>query len=321
LDPPDKDETTTAPATPTRKQIRKCHATHILRQLVQQESAFLERSIIRAENERTELAKQDKNNPCKHAVEANHKIKQHDISLAQQGRNTLYNIRNSIKQGINRFKPSSKHVHIAATHTVRTFHTVQQPIMVTYNSGTNRHYISENDCQTAGLPILKQSSKRVGVANGGSSKAKYVTRLPVPNMLHKATQADSLVDFPTSLMSVGKTADDSTVSIFTKEDVTVLKEEDLPIKCKGEPILIGVRDEHGTYRIPLVQQKGQWQPRQPSKNARQVLEQANSVYDLPSTEQAIKWMHAVCGYPVKSTWLKAIKAGNFLDGRCSPTRM
>ena len=24
-------------------------------------------------------------------------------------------------------------------------------------------------------------------------------------------------------------------------------------------------------------------------------------------------MHAVCGYPVKSTWLKAIKAGNF-DG-------
>jgi hypothetical protein len=36
------------------------------------------------------------------------------------------------------------------------------------------------------------------------------------------------------------------------------------------------------------------------------------VYDLPSTEQGIKWMHAVCGYPVKSTWLKAIAAGNFI---------
>ena len=23
-------------------------------------------------------------------------------------------------------------------------------------------------------------------------------------------------------------------------------------------------------------------------------------------------MHAVCGYPVKSTWLKAVKAGNFV---------
>jgi hypothetical protein len=42
------------------------------------------------------------------------------------------------------------------------------------------------------------------------------------------------------------------------------------------------------------------------------LRQANSVYDLPSTEQAIKWMHAVCGYPVKSIWLKAIKAGNYI---------
>ena len=48
------------------------------------------------------------------------------------------------------------------------------------------------------------------------------------------------------------------------------------------------------------------------KKAWQVLRQANSVYDLPSIEQAIKWMHAVCGYPVKSTWIKAIKAGNFI---------
>ena len=41
------------------------------------------------------------------------------------------------------------------------------------------------------------------------------------------------------------------------------------------------------------------------------MQQANSVYDLPSTEEAVKWMHATCGYPVKSTWIKAIKAGNF----------
>ena len=81
---------------------------------------------------------------------------------------------------------------------------------------------------------------------------------------------------------------------------------------KGKPILIGVRDNQGQYLIPLIQQRGQWQPRRPSKKARKSLEQANSVYDLPLTEQAVKWMHAVCGYPFKSTWLKAIKAGNFV---------
>jgi hypothetical protein len=61
-----------------------------------------------------------------------------------------------------------------------------------------------------------------------------------------------------------------------------------------------------------MQQWGQWQLRRPSKQARKALRQANSIYDLPLTEQAIKWMHAICGYPVKSTWLKAIKAGNYV---------
>ncbi len=113
-------------------------------------------------------------------------------------------------------------------------------------------------------------------------------------------------------MSVGKTANYGTISIFTKDGVTVHKETDVLITCKGEPILIGVRDERGRYRIPLIQRQGQWQPWQPSKQARKCLRQANSVYDLPSMEQAIKWMHAVCGYPVKLTWIKAIKAGNYI---------
>jgi hypothetical protein len=123
-------------------------------------------------------------------------------------------------------------------------------------------------------------------------------------------QADTFQDFPTSLMNVGKMANDGTVSVFTKDGVNVFKEEDVFITCKGEPILIGVRDSHGQYQIPLMQQRGQWQPRRSYKQARKALRQANSVYNLLSTKQAIKWMHAICGYPIKSTWLKAIKAGN-----------
>jgi hypothetical protein len=54
-------------------------------------------------------------------------------------------------------------------------------------------------------------------------------------------------------MRVGKTADDGMISIFTKEGVTVHKEQDILNTCKGKPILIGVRDNHGRYCIPLVQ--------------------------------------------------------------------
>eukprot|EP00956_Cyclotella_meneghiniana_P004234 scaffold5184_cov39-Cyclotella_meneghiniana.AAC.3 len=132
-----------------------------------------------------------------------------------------------------------KCVRFAKTRQVRTFGLQEHPIMVTYDSGADGHYISEHDRAKAGLPILRRSTKRVGVANG-------------------------------------------------------------------------VRDEYGRYRIPLIQQRGQWQPRTSNKRTRQALEKANSVYDLPSIEQAIKWMHAVCGYPVKSTWIKAVKAGNFI---------
>ena len=112
-------------------------------------------------------------------------------------------------------------------------------------------------------------------------------------------------------MSVGKTSDDGNVSVFTKEAVKVYKETDILITCKGEPILVGKLDERGSYLITLVQHRGQWQPKRPTKRATKYFQQANSVYDLPSTEEAIKWMHATCGYPVKSTWIKAVKAGNF----------
>eukprot|EP00804_Cyclotella_cryptica_P025603 CCRYP_002838-RA/>CCRYP_002838-RA protein AED:0.23 eAED:0.23 QI:0/-1/0/1/-1/1/1/0/716 len=84
------------------------------------------------------------------------------------------------------------------------------------------------------------------------------------------------------------------------------------ITCRGDPVLIGVCDKHGCYCVPLIQTKGQWQPRLPKKCVTAKLREASNIYDLLSIEQAIRWMHVKCGYPVKSTWLKAMKAGNFI---------
>eukprot|EP00804_Cyclotella_cryptica_P005131 CCRYP_011531-RA/>CCRYP_011531-RA protein AED:0.43 eAED:0.43 QI:0/0/0/1/1/1/2/0/350 len=119
-------------------------------------------------------------------------------------------------------------------------------------------------------------------------------------------------DFPNSLISVGCLADNNTVSIFTQDGVTVHNEHDVLITCRGDPVLIPVPGEHRCYRVPLIQTKGQWQPHLPKKRVTAKLYEANNVYDLPLFEHAIQWMHAVCRYPVKSTWLKAVKAGNFI---------
>jgi hypothetical protein len=85
------------------------------------------------------------------------------------------------------------------------------------------------------------------------------------------------------------------------------------ITRKGHPLLIGTHDNAGRYRILLVQHRGQCYPHKPSKKAKGILRRANSICDLPFTEEAIKWMHAACGYPVKSTWLAAVQVGNYTD--------
>ena len=300
-----------------RKMQRRNHRKQTLLRLEQQEDHFLDECITTAEDERTVIAKNDTTNSKRRSIEAAHKKSQPigKPGYAQRVRNATYTATTQLNRAFSKLF-SQKRVSFRLCPESKGWDKKKREeanvVMMTYDSGADRTYISEKDRAKAGLPILRQSSKKVQVANGEVVKAKNVTALPFPQLSARARQADTFEQFPTSLMSVGQTSDDGTISIFTKDGVTVHKEEDVLITCKGEPILIGKRDEHGRYRIPLTQQRGQWQPRRGSKRQRDFLRQANSVYDLPSTEQAIKWMHAVCGYPVKSTWMKAVAAGNYI---------
>ena len=72
-----------------------------------------------------------------------------------------------------------------------------------------------------------------------------MTALPINGLSAQATAADTFHDFPHSLMSVGKTANNGTVSIFTKDGITVHKEHDVLITCKGKPILVGACNNQG----------------------------------------------------------------------------
>ena len=46
-------------------------------------------------------------------------------------------------------------------------------------------------------------------------------------------------------MSVRKVNNDGNISIFTNGDITVYKEEDALITCKGKPILVGIHNKQG----------------------------------------------------------------------------
>ena len=130
------------------------------------------------------------------------------------------------------------------------------------------------------------------------------------------------------------------------EGVTIHRREDVDITCTGDPVVTGYREQtgNGFWRVPIEAPKGETKeqrtqsaPRvnkstsQPPKKlsaieryllskssptiSRDVVSQAteiaHNVYELPSLKQGIRWMHAACGYPVQSTWIKAIRNENY----------
>ncbi len=227
-----------------RRKIAWCqHIKRMLCLLSESKNLFLDNNIIQAEDERTILAKGNQTNTQRRAINSAHvKNNKPAIGLAQCGCNTAYSLGTTIGQTLKKIS-NNKHVRFAKNNKVHLFDKAKTLIMITYDSGADGHYISKKNRRKAGLPIIRKSTRRVGVANGGVSQAKFVTQLPFKALSAQATQADTFQDFPSSLMSVGKTANDGTISIFTKDGVTIHKEMNVLITCKGEPILIGVCNE------------------------------------------------------------------------------
>jgi hypothetical protein len=207
-----------------RKIARRQHIKQTLRRLRDSDNLFLNNSITLAEDKRTSLAKaNDNNKKCMAINDAHNKRGTTRIGFTQRGRNAAYSVGSAFNRTIKKLN-KDKHVSFA-TH----------PVMVTYNSGANGHYISKKDRRNTGLPILQPSTRKVEVANGGTSNTKYVTQLPFQQLSAQAMQADTFQDFPTSLMSVGKTANNGTVSVFTKDGVNVFKEKTCSSHARANP--------------------------------------------------------------------------------------
>jgi hypothetical protein len=140
-----------------RKKPTQKHVKHTLHLLAQQESAFLDRSIRRAENERTEIAKRDTTNKMRISANSNPKLPSHTVGWKQQTRNITANLQSNLRRAVKqaaRTFTATKSVTFAPTRTVRTFNTMDEAIMITYDSGADRTYMAEKDRQAIRAPIL-----------------------------------------------------------------------------------------------------------------------------------------------------------------------
>ena len=158
-----------------------------------QENDFFDNQITFAEDELTTMAKNDTTNTQKMAIGSAHAATVKPVgSISHRGRNFGYALSTAFKRAIKFIKADDKRVRFA-----------QKITMATYN----------------------EDSKAVIISG------KFVTSLPFAELSKQAAEADTFTDFSPSLLSVGKTADDGNISIFTKEGVTVHKEKDVPITC------------------------------------------------------------------------------------------
>ena len=149
--PPERfpnDDRTLVKRTHEKKRPTQKHVRHTLRLLAQQESAFLERSITRAENETTEMAKRDTTNKQRMSIDKNHHLPNHQLEWKQKAKNATQNINGSIHHAFKLAKTSftkTKTVSFAKTRQVRIFQDKEIAAMINYDSGADGHYLSERN--------------------------------------------------------------------------------------------------------------------------------------------------------------------------------
>jgi hypothetical protein len=85
-----------------------------------------------------------------------------------------------------------------------------------------------------------------------------------------------------------------------KEGVSIHKKGTLTITTSKPPVLQGCKSNQEKLWTVSAKQNDQ------------ISEEANNVYSLPSIPQTITYLYAAVGFPVKETWIYAIKAGNFI---------
>ena len=172
------------------------------------------------------------------------------------------------------------------------------------NSGATSSFVWPEE----NLILTGFSDKIVALPDGSTKRATHTAILPFDALSDEAKKADVLPGLrPNSLVSVGKLADADYTTVFHPrgEGVTVHKKDTLKLTLLRKPVLQGWRDPNGLWRLsratkPLIRAKRK------SPN-----ELAANVYSLPSMPQAIKYLHAAAGFPVKDTWIDAVNNNHF----------
>lgn len=150
---------------------------------------------------------------------------------------------------------------------------------------------------------------RVGTASGQPMVSSADCDLALPIPVDLPSTGHVMPGFQHNLLGIAPFCDKDCRVVFTKHTVTIYDPD-------NKPFLTGWReeDELGNkklWRISLLPDEEDIPPVATAPDVAEAPLDAFSAYDLPSVEALVIYFHATAGFPVKDTWLQAIKAGNY----------
>jgi hypothetical protein len=109
-----------------------------------------------------------------------------------------------------------------------------------------------------------------------------------------------------TLISVPKLADVGYTTVFNKNGAAIYDDYTTKISASQPPVLDADRCDHtGLWKLQLnTQQQVPHEKKTPA-------ETINVIFDLPSARQTFLWYHAAAGFPVRETFIKAVRSGNY----------
>ena len=113
-------------------------------------------------------------------------------------------------------------------------------------------------------------------------------------------------------MSASKFVDANYIKVLIPEEVLIYDENEVKLRASGQAILTGWRcKKSGLWRVPLkskVKNENVYTMRIKLPDPGRYI---NNVYETPSTEQYINYLHACTGFQKKATQIKATRLGNY----------
>jgi hypothetical protein len=146
-----------------------------------------------------------------------------------------------------------------------------------------------------------------------TSKIKAMKKMQLKHNLCAGRGEMNIVpNLHSTLISVPKMANHGYIAVSDKMEARIYNGTTTTIRTLGDPLIVAPRcDVTGLWKMELnldYEILGREHPNHFSVG----INTANTIFDLPNTRQSLMYYyHALVGFPVKETFMDAVRAGNY----------